>query len=136
MARHPAARRLALAIRWPRPRWTMRRFVRSNRGSVQRSARPWRLVSAIVRTGTRAHRISLGADIRSAALTDPRDPMKHPMLLAAITYALLSAAPALAQRAPAASPLAADIDKLAAALEPDLLVWRRHLHQHPELSNR
>jgi amidohydrolase len=62
--------------------------------------------------------------------------MKHPMLLAAITYALLSAAPALAQRAPAASPLAADIDKLAAALEPDLLVWRRHLHQHPELSNR
>jgi amidohydrolase len=34
------------------------------------------------------------------------------------------------------SPLAAEIDKLAAAVEQDLLTWRRHLHQHPELSNR
>ena len=30
-----------------------------------------------------------------------------------------------------ASPLAAEIDKLAAAVEPELLEWRRHLHQHP-----
>jgi amidohydrolase len=37
--------------------------------------------------------------------------------------------------APAQS-LSADIDKLAAAVEADLLVWRRHLHQNPELSNR
>jgi amidohydrolase len=36
----------------------------------------------------------------------------------------------------AASPLAAEIDTLAAAAEADLLTWRRHLHQHPELSNR
>ncbi len=35
-----------------------------------------------------------------------------------------------------ASPLAAEIDALAAAAEADLLAWRRHLHQHPELSNR
>jgi amidohydrolase len=34
------------------------------------------------------------------------------------------------------SPLSADIDKLAAAMEPELLQWRRHLHQNPELSNR
>ena len=34
------------------------------------------------------------------------------------------------------SPLSADIDKLAAAVEPELLQWRRHLHQYPELSNR
>ena len=34
------------------------------------------------------------------------------------------------------SPLSADIDKLAAAVEPELLQWRRHLHQNPELSNR
>jgi amidohydrolase len=34
------------------------------------------------------------------------------------------------------SPLTADIDKLAAAAEPELLQWRRHLHQNPELSNR
>jgi amidohydrolase len=36
----------------------------------------------------------------------------------------------------AAQSLSADIDKLSAAVEADLLVWRRHLHQHPELSNR
>ena len=35
-----------------------------------------------------------------------------------------------------ASPLAAELDKLAAAVEPELLEWRRYLHQHPELSNR
>jgi amidohydrolase len=35
-----------------------------------------------------------------------------------------------------ASPLAKDIDRLAAAVEPELLEWRRYLHQHPELSNR
>jgi amidohydrolase len=49
-------------------------------------------------------------------------------------------APVYAQTAkPAAvtaSPLAAEIDKLATAAETDLLTWRRHLHQHPELSNR
>lgn len=36
----------------------------------------------------------------------------------------------------AASPLSAEIDRLAAASEPQLIAWRRHLHQHPELSNR
>ena len=35
-----------------------------------------------------------------------------------------------------AQSLAADIDKLSAAVEADLLTWRRHLHQNPELSNR
>jgi amidohydrolase len=46
--------------------------------------------------------------------------------------------PVLAQAQPrvAASPLAAEIDRRAAAIEQDLLAWRRHLHQHPELSNR
>lgn len=34
-----------------------------------------------------------------------------------------------------ASPLAARIDARAAALEPQVLEWRRYLHQHPELSN-
>lgn len=34
------------------------------------------------------------------------------------------------------SPLSAEIDRLVAASEPQLLEWRRHLHQHPELSNR
>jgi amidohydrolase len=36
----------------------------------------------------------------------------------------------------AVSPLASEIDRLAAAIEPELLEWRRHLHAHPELSNR
>ena len=39
-------------------------------------------------------------------------------------------------RTGAASPLAAEIDKLATAIEPELLEWRRYLHQRPELSNR
>ena len=37
---------------------------------------------------------------------------------------------------PATSALAPDIDRLTAAVEPELLEWRRHLHAHPELSNR
>ena len=35
-----------------------------------------------------------------------------------------------------AQALTGDIDKLAAAVEPELLQWRRHLHQNPELGNR
>jgi len=34
------------------------------------------------------------------------------------------------------SPLTAELDRLVTAVEPELLSWRRHLHQHPELSNR
>ncbi len=34
------------------------------------------------------------------------------------------------------SPLSADIDRLVAASQPQLIEWRRHLHEHPELSNR
>lgn len=33
-------------------------------------------------------------------------------------------------------PLAAEIDTLSAAVEADLITWRRHLHERPELSNR
>ena len=32
--------------------------------------------------------------------------------------------------------LGADIDRLTAAALSDLIQWRRHLHQNPELSNR
>jgi len=35
-----------------------------------------------------------------------------------------------------AQSLSAEIDKLSTAVEADLLTWRRHLHRHPELSNR
>jgi amidohydrolase len=58
-----------------------------------------------------------------------------------IIFAILTVlAPAPAQAAPAqpisASPVHSEIDRMAAALEPELIAWRRHLHQHPELSNR
>jgi amidohydrolase len=35
-----------------------------------------------------------------------------------------------------AQSLAGEIDKLSTAVEPELIEWRRHLHQNPELSNR
>jgi amidohydrolase len=35
-----------------------------------------------------------------------------------------------------ASALSGDIDRLAAAVEPEVIAWRRHLHANPELSNR
>ena len=55
------------------------------------------------------------------------------------TFIGLLLAAAVAQTPPApppASALGPELDRLAAAVEPELLAWRRHLHQHPELSNR
>lgn len=49
---------------------------------------------------------------------------------------LLSAFAGAAPGRASAQSLAAEIDKLSTAVEPDLITWRRHLHQHPELSNR
>ena len=64
----------------------------------------------------------------------PTDGTRMPLLfLFVILFGAAHAAPA--QTRPA-SPLAAEIDRRAAAIEQDLLAWRRHLHQHPELSNR
>jgi amidohydrolase len=54
---------------------------------------------------------------------------------ALIAFMLLAMAAGQAPK-PATSPLAPEIDRLAAAVEPELLEWRRHLHAHPELSNR
>ena len=50
--------------------------------------------------------------------------------------AFVTIAMALHAGVSAQSPLHADIDKRAAAIEQEMLSWRRHLHQHPELSNR
>ncbi len=44
--------------------------------------------------------------------------------------------PAFAQTAPAPNPLAADVDRLAAELNPLVVGWRRDFHEHPELGNR
>lgn len=58
-------------------------------------------------------------------------------LLLTLALPVLATGPARAQSTPAAaSPLAARIDREAAAIEREMLSWRQHLHQHPELSNR
>jgi amidohydrolase len=67
-------------------------------------------------------RSSLGASRRALGLA-----------ACAAGLGLAAAAPA---RALPPSPLAARIDAEAARLEPQMLEWRRHLHQHPELSNQ
>ncbi|AYA37757.1 amidohydrolase [Hymenobacter oligotrophus] len=57
-----------------------------------------------------------------------------PVLLAAAAGLLaLSSAPAAAQKK---NPLAGRIDALAARVEPQVIAWRRDIHEHPELGNR
>ena len=59
------------------------------------------------------------------------------LVLGIVLCAVVSAGSLRAQQAPApAAALSAEIDKLIRDAEPQLLEWRRHLHQHPELSNR
>jgi amidohydrolase len=41
-----------------------------------------------------------------------------------------------AQTQPAANPLAADVDRLAAEINQQVVAWRRDFHQHPELGNQ
>ena len=52
------------------------------------------------------------------------------MRWSAFVLVLFAAVPASAQT------LSSEISKLASAVEPELLQWRRHLHQNPELGNR
>jgi len=40
------------------------------------------------------------------------------------------------QTAPAANPLAGDVDRLAAEINPQVVAWRRDFHKNPELGNR
>jgi amidohydrolase len=61
-------------------------------------------------------------------------PLRLFMILLAL--ALAGASVGTAQTSARPSPLAAEIDRLAAAVQPEMLEWRRHLHQYPELSNR
>ena len=54
-----------------------------------------------------------------------------------VTALAMFSASLQAQTAPrAASSLGPEVDRLAVAVQPEMLAWRRHLHQHPELSNR
>jgi amidohydrolase len=49
---------------------------------------------------------------------------------------LLLPVPALAQTASGTNPLAADVDRLSAELNPQVVAWRRDFHKNPELGNR
>jgi amidohydrolase len=40
------------------------------------------------------------------------------------------------QTAPAANPLASDVDRLATEINPQVVAWRRDFHQHPELGTQ
>jgi amidohydrolase len=61
------------------------------------------------------------------------------LILAIVVSATLSTGSLQARQAAAPgspSALSAEIDKLIVDAQPQLIEWRRHLHQHPELSNR
>ena len=53
-----------------------------------------------------------------------------------LLIALLIPIGAQAQATRAANPLATDVDRLSAELNPQVVAWRRDFHQHPELGNR
>ena len=50
--------------------------------------------------------------------------------------AVLAARPSSAQTAPAANPLAADVERVSAEINPQVVAWRRDFHKNPELGNR
>lgn len=59
------------------------------------------------------------------------------IVLSVFVCGLLARAPAAAQQpADLAATLRTEIDRLATEVEPELIAWRRHLHERPELSNR
>jgi amidohydrolase len=60
--------------------------------------------------------------------------MKH--VRALFLLAMLVPASLDGQTAPAANPLAADVDRLATEINQQVVAWRRDFHQHPELGNQ
>ena len=57
-----------------------------------------------------------------------------PRRLSLAALAVLAAAPVLAAQTP--SPLEAEIKRRAQAVTPQVVAWRRDIHEHPELGNR
>ena len=55
---------------------------------------------------------------------------------ALLLIALLVPVSMQAQTARGTNPLAADVERLSAELNPRVVAWRRDFHQHPELGNR
>ena len=60
------------------------------------------------------------------------------LLSSTVVLILLSAQAGFSERAGQAAPAprGTGLDALVTAIEPELITWRRHLHQNPELSNR
>lgn len=59
------------------------------------------------------------------------------MRIASLAAAVLALSVQLtAQTAPAANPLAADVDRLVTEVNQQVVAWRRDFHQHPELGNQ
>jgi len=52
-----------------------------------------------------------------------------------LTVSLLAPVPMQAQTGPSANPLAAEVERLATEINPQVVTWRRDFHQHPELGN-
>lgn len=50
--------------------------------------------------------------------------------------AVLAARPMSAQTSPATNPLAGDVEKISAEINPQVVAWRRDFHKNPELGNR
>ncbi|HXG54370.1 MAG TPA: amidohydrolase [Vicinamibacterales bacterium] len=58
------------------------------------------------------------------------------LVLLSLSWSRSAAAQASTPATQPASTLAAEISRLTVAVEPELIAWRRHLHQNPELGNR
>ncbi|HUQ88536.1 MAG TPA: amidohydrolase [Vicinamibacterales bacterium] len=61
--------------------------------------------------------------------------MKNLLKLVTI-MAVLASASGLRAQSPAANPLVADVDKISAEINPQVVAWRRDFHKNPELGNR
>ena len=62
--------------------------------------------------------------------------MNRAVLLFVAVALAIAPAPASAQTAVTPNPLAAEIDRLATELNPQVVAWRRDFHENPELGNR
>ncbi|MFM8532066.1 MAG: amidohydrolase [Acidimicrobiia bacterium] len=58
------------------------------------------------------------------------------LIIRLVTIALLAQVPLQAQTNQPANPLAGDIERISAELNPQVVAWRRDFHKNPELGNR
>ncbi|HYE87189.1 MAG TPA: amidohydrolase [Vicinamibacterales bacterium] len=61
--------------------------------------------------------------------------MRNVLIVVMIVWCVAASTPLHAQSPAAPNPLAADVDRLSAELNPQVVAWRRDFHKHPELGN-